>query len=105
MALSRDKIIDILKSELPTLAALYGVRKIALYGSYARDEQRSDSDIDILVDLKKPLGLDFIGLAYRLEEKLGGKVDIATYEMFKRSSKNPRYKRIAEDIEKHLIYV
>jgi predicted nucleotidyltransferase len=58
MALSRNKIIEILKSELPTPTALYGVWNIPLYGSYARDKRRSD--IDILVDLKKTRGLDFI---------------------------------------------
>jgi hypothetical protein len=105
MAHSREKIIEILKAELPSLAALYGVRKIALFGSCARGEQRKDSDVDLLVDLKKPLGLDFIELADRLEEKLGARVDLATYDMLKRSFKNPRYKRMAENIEKHLVYV
>lgn len=103
--ISRKKIIAILKSELPYLRDRYGVEKIALFGSFAKGKQRGKSDVDILVDVKKSIGLDFIELADRLEEKLGKKVDVATFDCFRRSSMKSRYKHIAEDIEKSLIYV
>jgi uncharacterized protein len=105
MTSSRDTIIQILKRDLPYLKKKYGVEKIALFGSYTKGQQKKKSDIDILVDLKKPLGLDFIELAGRLEEKLGKKVDVATFDCYQRSFNNPRYKHIAEDIKKSLIYV
>ncbi|MCL5062969.1 MAG: nucleotidyltransferase family protein [Nitrospirae bacterium] len=103
--LTKEKIIEILKKEFPYLKNKYGVEKIALFGSFAKGEQRKKSDIDILVDLEKPLGLDFIELADLLEKRLGRKVDVATFDCYKRSLNNPRYKHIAEDIKKNLIYV
>ncbi len=103
--LSQNKAIKILKKELPFLRDKYGVERIAIFGSFAKGKQGIKSDIDILVDLRKPLGLDFIELADKLEEKLGKKVDVATFDCYRRSFNNPRYKHIAEDIKKSLIYV
>ena len=103
--LTREKVISILKKELPYLKDKYGVERIVLYGSFAKGKQKKKSDIDILVDLRKTLGLEFVELADRLEEILGRKVDVATFDHFKRSFNNPRYKHIAEDIKKSMIYV
>jgi predicted nucleotidyltransferase len=102
---SREQVISILKKELPKLKDEYGVERIVLYGSFAKGTQRKGSDIDILVDIKKPIGLEFVSLADRLEEILGRKVDVATYSHFRRSFQNPRYRPIAEDIRKSMIYV
>jgi len=103
--LTREEIINILRRELPYLRERYGVERIAIFGSFAKGLQRKRSDVDILVELKKPLGLDFVELVYYLEDVLGKKVDVATFDCFKRNSKNPRYKHIADDIEKNLTYV
>ncbi len=103
--LTRERIISILKKELPYLKDKYGVERIILYGSFAKGTQKKKSDIDILVDLHKTPGLEFVALADTLEEKLGRKVDVATFEHFKGSLHNPRYKHIAEDIKKSMIYV
>ena len=103
--LTREQLIAILKKELPSLRDQYGVERIILFGSYAKGTQKKKSDVDILVDIKKPLGLEFVALADRLEEILGRKVEVATYDHYKRSFQNPRYKHIAEGIKKSLIYV
>ncbi|HHT9155070.1 MAG: nucleotidyltransferase domain-containing protein [Planctomycetes bacterium] len=104
--LTKEKIVDILRRELPYLRERYGVEKIAIFGSFAKGLQRKGSDVDILVELKKPLGLDFVDLAYYLEEVLNKvKVDVATFDCLKSSYKNQRYEHIAEDIEQNLIYV
>lgn len=103
--LTREQIISILKKELPKLKDEYGVERVVLYGSFAKGTQKKKSDIDILVDIKKSIGLEFVSLSDRLEEVLGRKVDVATYAHFRRSFQNPRYKHIAEDIEKSMIYV
>ena len=103
--LTRGQVISILKKELPYLKDKYGVERIVLYGSFAKGTQKKKSDIDILVDLRKTLGLEFVELADRLEEILGRKVDVASYDHYKRSFRNPRYKHIAEDIKESLIYV
>ncbi len=105
VGLSREEIISILKRELPKLKDEYGVERIALYGSYAKGAQKKTSDVDLLVDIRRPIGLDFVSLADRLEEILGRKVDLATYNHFKSSFQNPRYKHIAEDIKESMVYV
>lgn len=103
--LNKEKILRMLRKELPYLRERYGVERIAIYGSFAKDGQTKKSDIDILVQLAKPLGLEFIELAYYLEEVLGRKVDLATFESLKRSIEDPRYKHIAADIQRSLSYV
>ena len=102
---TREQIFQILKNELPYLNEKYGVERIAIYGSFAKGNQRKRSDIDILVQLIKPLGLDFIKLAYHLEKVLKRRVDLATFDTLKRSLENPRYKHIASDIQGTLSYV
>lgn len=103
--LTKGKIIEILKKELPYLREKYGVERIAIFGSFVKGLQKKGSDIDILVELEKPLGLDFVELAYYLEDVLSKKVDATTFDCFKNSFNNPRYKHIAEDVERSLIYV
>ncbi|MBI5191934.1 MAG: nucleotidyltransferase domain-containing protein [Nitrospirae bacterium] len=103
--LTKEHVIKILRKDLPFLKERYGVEKIAIFGSFAKGKQRGKSDVDILIYLKKSIGLDFIELADRLEEKLGKRVDIATFECYRKSFNKPRYKHIAEDVEKSLIYV
>lgn len=103
--LSIETIISILKKELPYLKDKYGVEKIVLYGSFVKGTARKNSDVDMLVDIRRPIGLEFVSLADRLEDKLGRKVDVATLSHYKESLGNPRYKHIAEDIKKSMIYV
>jgi uncharacterized protein len=62
----------------PTLIKRFSVSSIGLFGSYARNEQNEDSDIDILVDFNKPVGIEFVDLAEFLEESLKAKVDLAS---------------------------
>jgi len=102
---TRQEIMQILKKQLPYLQEKYGVQRIAIYGSFAKGNQTKRSDVDILVQLMKPLGLEFIELAYHLEMILKKKVDLATFDTLKRSLENPRYKHIASDIERALSYV
>ena len=102
---TKQEIMQILKKQLPYLQEKYGVQRIAIYGSFAKGNQRKRSDIDILVQLIKPLGLDFIKLAYHLEKVLKRRVDLATFDTLKRSLENPRYKHIASDIQGTLSYV
>lgn len=62
---------------------MYGVVKIGVFGSYARGEQKETSDIDILIELSKPIGLEFLDIKYYLEEKLGISVDLVTKNSLK----------------------
>lgn len=76
--MTRDDVLAKLRALKPRLEADYGVTRLRLFGSHARDEAREGSDIDLIVDLKQPLGLDFFGMELELAERLGAKVDLAT---------------------------
>lgn len=59
------------------LAAKYGINVVGLFGSYARQEQRPDSDIDLLADILKPISLfELVGAELYLAEVLNAKVDL-----------------------------
>ena len=77
-----DKFDELREKILPVLLP-YGVKRIALFGSMVRGEETSDSDIDILVELKPPserppIGLRWFGLEQELEQILGRKVDLVS---------------------------
>ena len=75
--LTRNDILAALATLQQTLRQEYKVRKIGLFGSYSRDEQRPDSDIDLLVEFTDDADLfDLAELKYYLEEKLHHPVDI-----------------------------
>lgn len=75
----------------------YGLKRLALFGSYAREDQREDSDVDILVEIEPSIGLAFVELADRIEDVLGVSTDVVSRRAIK-----PRYWEI---IEKDLIDV
>ncbi len=57
-----------------------GVKKAALFGSFARDEATNTSDIDLLIEFRGKKSLfDLVGLKQELEESLGRSVDLITY--------------------------
>lgn len=102
--ISKDEVLNILRRELPTLQKEYGVEKIAIYGSFARNTPTSRSDVDILVQLSKPLGFGFVRLATHLEKSLGRRVDLATFDSMKSSAANPRRGHIVAEVERTLVY-
>lgn len=68
----------ILRKSREDLHQRFGVSKVGIFGSVARNEQTDASDIDILVDLEKPISLlKFAGLMNVLSESLGLRVDLA----------------------------
>lgn len=73
-----QQIQEQLSNLKPTLIKRFSVSSIGLFGSYARNEQNEDSEIDILVDFNKPVGIEFVDLAEFLEESLKAKVDLVS---------------------------
>jgi predicted nucleotidyltransferase len=63
--------LALLRAVRPQLAREYGVTRLAIFGSYARGDQREDSDIDVLVEVDPSIGLRFVELADRIEALLG----------------------------------
>lgn len=73
---SRDNILRTL-ADLSAELRQFRVRRIGLFGSYARKEQRPGSDIDLLVDFSEDADLfDLLRLKYYLEDRLQNRVDI-----------------------------
>jgi hypothetical protein len=62
----------------PFLSRRYNVSKIGYFGSFSRNEQTEESDIDILVEFSTPIGWDFFDLKDLLEKELGVKVDLVS---------------------------
>lgn len=73
---STREIVELLRRAQPQLAREFGVTRLALFGSYARGEQREDSDVDVLVEVDPSIGLRFVDLAERIEALLGTKTDV-----------------------------
>lgn len=78
-----NEIKEILQKNKVDLMMRYNLKSLALFGSFARDEATEKSDIDILVEFDKPIGLDFVLLADELETILGVKVDLVTTNALK----------------------
>lgn len=93
-----DKIISKLKELKPDLEKLYNVTELGIFGSFVRDEQTPNSDIDILIDYKDGTSiLTLGGLQYMLSELFNTKVDIVMKKTLK--------KRIGKQILSEVIYV
>mgnify|MGYP001044435587 CR=1 FL=1 len=75
---SVEEIIALLREHYPYLAAEYGVKRIGLFGSYAKGQPSDMSDVDMVVEFERPIGLRFVELAEYLEHLLGRKVDLLT---------------------------
>ncbi len=95
--MDRKWILTMLSQHMSELKEM-GVERIALFGSYARDAARPDSDVDLLVEIKEPKYLLLLQLTDYLTDLLGHKVDIIR--------KGPHLKqRFLDAVEKDLYYV
>jgi len=73
-----SQVLELLRAHR-TEIAIHGVKSLALFGSVARDEAGPESDIDLLVEFSRPVGLfQFIDLKQYLEGLLGCPVDLGT---------------------------
>jgi predicted nucleotidyltransferase len=69
---------------LPALRRDYGVESLSIFGSYGRDEQRAESDLDLLVTFQQAPGLlQFVELENKLSDLLGIKVDLVMRDSLK----------------------
>jgi predicted nucleotidyltransferase len=80
---SRSEVVARLRQHYPDLASQFKLSSLALFGSFARDEQTPASDVDLLVSFAEPIGFDFMHLGDRLEDLLGRKVDLVASDGIK----------------------
>ncbi|MEA1920613.1 MAG: nucleotidyltransferase domain-containing protein [Campylobacterota bacterium] len=95
--MTKEIILNFLKTHRKVLAQNFGVKKIGLFGSYARDEANSESDIDLVIETEKK---DFFireDLKIYLEDAFKMSVDIGYLSSFREFYKTK--------IEKEIIYV
>jgi len=82
--MERDQILALLKSRRRQLKK-FGIHSLSVFGSVARDQARKNSDVDILVDFEKPVGLfEYARLKMYLEDILGREVDLVTPEALRK---------------------
>ena len=72
----------------------YGIERIGIFGSVARGEQTLNSDVDVLVEFGRPVGIEFIDMSYLLEKEFNRKVDVVS----RRGVKDKYLKEIEKDI-------
>ncbi|MFW6181523.1 MAG: nucleotidyltransferase family protein [Spirochaetota bacterium] len=99
--LTKEEIMRILRDNYPYMASEFGVKRIGLFGSYAKDQPTETSDVDIIVEFDRPIGLRFTEFAEYLEGLFGRGVDVLTPA----GIQGIRVKRIARSIEKSAVYV
>lgn len=94
----KEKILLVLKNISPVLMEKYGVTKIGIFGSVARDQAGESSDVDIVYEMIKPNGFTAVHLKEELETRLNYPVDLVRY----RESMSPLLKK---RIDKEGVYV
>jgi uncharacterized protein len=90
-------IKNTLNKHKPDLLERYPIKSLAIFGSFARNEQTDDSDLDLMVEFNDRIGLRFVDLADEIEDYLGIKVDLVSRKGIK--------ERYFQAIKSELIYV
>ena len=77
--MKQDVVLQILRQKNAELTKKFGVKSLSLFGSVARNEATSDSDVDLLVEFNRPVGyFGLFALQDYLEKLLGCPVDLGT---------------------------
>lgn len=94
-----EEIKKALEEHKEELRKKFQVKRIGIFGSYARGEAREDSDVDIVVEFHQPIGWEIVDLYEYLERILNKRVELLTM----RAARNKQ--NLWREIEKDLIYV
>jgi uncharacterized protein len=82
--MKQDVVLEILKEKNAEMESQFGVKSLQLFGSVARDEAESTSDVDLLVEFNRPVGyFGLFALQNYLEDLLGCRVDLGTPDSLK----------------------
>lgn len=98
MTANRSEILEVLAERRREITTRFGVKRVALFGSAARDELDAASDVDVLVEFDGPATFDgYMDLKFYLEDLLGRPVDLVTDKALR--------KELRPYIEKEMIRV
>ena len=89
-------ILEKLRAHKPELQRKYPISQVGVFGSYARGEATTDSDIDIVVEITGAMGLNFVAMANELEDLFGIKTDVVPLRSIK-----PQY---VSALQKDIVY-
>ena len=94
----RERVLSLLKVYYICNKEKFGIETLGLFGSFARNEVRPDSDVDIIISLQKPDLFTYSAISRQLEAVLGRKVDLV-------SAKSILKDRFRCNLEKEVVYV
>lgn len=92
--INREEILLKLIELKPVLYNEYSVKRIGIFGSFSDNSFSDHSDIDILVELEKPIGWKFFSLEIFLEKVFGRKIDLVTHNALKSQLKENILKQV-----------
>jgi predicted nucleotidyltransferase len=92
--MTKTDIISRLEELKPFLYQNYAVKEIGLFGSFSDGSSTNDSDIDILVELERPIGWRFFSLELFLESVFKRKIDLVTKNSIKEQLKKDILKKV-----------
>jgi uncharacterized protein len=95
--MTKEEVIKILQQDKNLLQNNFGVLSIGLFGSYSKNIQNENSDLDFFVEIGEPLSKNFFGLWDYLEKRFNKKIDLV------RKGNHLREKFI-KTVEKEIIY-
>ena len=78
-----ETILEKLRAHKPELQKKYPISRLGVFGSYARGEATTDSDIDIAVEIAGAMGLNFVAMADEIENLFGIKTDVVPMRSIK----------------------
>lgn len=99
--MTREEILKRLQDNIPYLNLRFHLKRIGIFGSVTRGGQSENSDVDIIAEFEKPVGLRFVEFTEELEKILGIKVDVLTPAGIS-AIRNPE---IAKSIRESIVYV
>ncbi|MBX3178272.1 MAG: nucleotidyltransferase family protein [Candidatus Hydrogenedentes bacterium] len=83
--MTQQEVLTVLRTHKQALREQFGLKSLSLFGSAARDEMRSDSDLDILVTFDGPATASrYFGVQFYLEDLLGRTIDLVTDKALRR---------------------
>lgn len=81
--LQKNDVIAFLRDSKERFATRYGVRRIGLFGSIARDRASQASDLDVVVEMESPTFDRYMDLKFELEDRFGVQVDLVLSDTVK----------------------